>query len=291
MIADEAVPGRPLDIVTACRAADFPILRLTHEALRRFVPFKKLHVITAARNFPRLKSLLAGGVELHDEDLLIPGMTLAQLRELPLPGFPKGAGWYFQQLLKLAFCFREPENDYYLIWDADTVPLRPLEFFDVSGRMLLTRAEEEHPPYFETYRRLLQEEPRRKFSFIAQHMIVQKSLLREMLARIEGNFPGDDSWAWKIMRHLEGSSTNLFSEYETLGCYLKNNHPERVAFRDLRWLREGSLLRRGLPRRTDLEQLAAEYDYVAFESAQRGLRRIVRQVRRWCKAAPLNGLG
>ncbi len=184
------MPGRPLEIVTACRAADFPILRLAHAALQRFVPFKKLHVMTARANFSKLQDILGNDVELHDEDAIIPGMTLAQLRELSLPGFPKGAGWYFQQLLKYAFCFQEEADDYYLIWDADTVPLRPLEFFDADGRMLLTKAEEEHAPYFENYRRLLGEEPNREFSFISQHMLVQKSILREMLARIESDLRG-----------------------------------------------------------------------------------------------------
>ena len=272
---------RPLDIVAACRSADLGILVLALEGLRRFVPFRKLHVITAHRNFARFKRVLGDDVEFLDEESLIPGMTLAELKKLPLPGFPRAAGWYFQQLLKLAFCFQKVEEDYFLIWDADTVPLRRLEFFDESGRMFFTMAKEEHGPYFDTYRKLLREEPHREFSFISQNMIVQKSIVREMLAKIEANFPGNDSWAWKIMRHLEGTSSNLFSEYETLGHYVKNKYPSRASYRKLSWLRAGSLEIGGKPSRVDLEKLGQTYNFVAFESSEMPLRRFVRCVREW----------
>ena len=210
----------PLDIVTSCRRADYPILQKAFVGLSEFVPFRKLYIFTARQNITSLQRMLSRNVEILDEDEQIPGMALQSLRRLPLPGFPKGAGWYFQQLLKYTFCFQKQEDDYYLIWDADTVPLRPLQFFDPSGRMLFTTAKESNPYYFDNYRRLLREEPRHEFSFIAQHMIVQKSILREMLARIESNFTGDESWAWKIMRNLRGDCSNLFSEYETLGHYI-----------------------------------------------------------------------
>lgn len=269
----------PLDVVTACRAADLRILQTTSLALKKYVPFRRLHVLTAAANFEQFRQALGDEVALIDEDTFIPGMTLAFLRELPLPGLPGGAGWYFQQLLKLNFCFREPAEDYYLIWDADTVPLRPLEFFDEEGRMLFTKAEEEHAPYFENYRKLLGEDPNREFSFISQHIVVQKSVLREMLAAIESRFPGEENWAWKVMRNLEGTSTNLFSEYEIYGHYLKNHYPARAAYRELPWLRGGTRAVGGFPTSKDLERLGGEYAFAAFESSHRFLRRTVRWVR------------
>jgi len=270
---------QPLDVVTACRAADLSILKVTARQLRVCLPLKKLHVITARTNFPKFHRALGPEVVLVDEDILIPGMTLQSLRQLTLPGFPQGAGWYFQQLLKFSFAFENPADDYYLIWDADTVPLRPMELFDGNGRMWFTTAEEYHAPYFETYRKLLGEEPHREFSFIAQHLIVQKSILREMFGRIEANFPGPGHWAEKIMRQLEGASTNLFSEYEMLGHYVKNHYPGRAAYRELPWLRHGSREVFGTPSARDLARLGVDYHFAAFESAERPLRRIVRQLR------------
>jgi hypothetical protein len=272
---------QPLDIVTACRLKDLHILKLAARNLPQFMPFKKLHVLTARQNFSRFVSALGPDVALIDEDAFIPGLTLAQLRTLTEPGFPQGAGWYFQQFLKLGFAFHETGDDHYLIWDADTVPLRPMEFFDDQGRMLFTIAAEYHRPYFETYQNLLRHDPHREFSFISQHIIVRKSILREMLQAIESNFPGPENWAWKIMRHLRGEGTNRFSEYETLGHYVKNIHPATSVFRQLPWLRDGSKLVSINPSAMDLAQLGENYAFVSFEANQGTLRRLTATLKKW----------
>jgi hypothetical protein len=277
----ENLSRQPLDIVTASRLKDLHILALVAENLRRFVPFKQLYVITARANFHRFEDMIGPGAVLLDEDAIIPGMNLVQLRGLDEPDFPRGAGWYFQQFLKYAFAFQKMEDDYYLIWDADTVPLRPLEFFDKDGRMLFTVAEEFNRSYFETYKRLLRHDPQREFSFISQHMIVRKSIVREMLETIEGNFPGGENWAWKIVRHLAGEGTNRFSEYETLGHYIKNTHPQTATFRRLPWSRDGVRLTSTHPSKSDLDRLAEKYAFVAFEANQGVLRRSAARLRKW----------
>ena len=272
---------QPLDVVTTCRLRDLPILRLAAQNLPRCVPLKRLHVLTARQHFPEFTKALGHDVTLIDEDAFIPGLTLAQLRALAEPGFPQGAGWYFQQFLKFGFAFQEPGDDHYLIWDADTVPLRPLEFFDDQGRMLFTTATEHHQPYFETYRNLLGHDPHREFSFIAQHMIVRKSILREMLLRIEQNFLGTENWAWKIMRHLAGAGTNRFSEYETFGHYVKNIHPEAAVFRQLPWLRKNSRPVFTHLSATHMEQLAKNYAFVAYEARHGMLSRTGIRLKKW----------
>ena len=266
-----------LDIVTACRDVDLPVLKVAYANLQKYVPFKQLHVATAARNFRSFERTLGSEVELLDEDRLIPGMTLAELKNMALPFFPKGAGWYFQQFLKYSFAFQHVQDDYYLIWDADTVVLRPMSFFDEQGRMLFTKATERHAPYFQTYRKLLGEDARPEFSFISQHMIVQKSILREMLAKIQKLHPGHAGWAWTIMNHLDGAGSNLFSEYETLGNYVKNQHPERAVFRESPWLRAGAGLARGLPSDQHLKDLGKQYAFCAFEAKDLGLRGLLRK--------------
>lgn len=284
MDAASCSPGslcrRPLEIVTACRAADLPTLRLTAEFLARHVPFKRLWVITHRSNARRFSRTLGGLAEILDENEVVPEMTLEQLQLLPLPEFPRGAGWYFQQYLKLAFAFRNQEDDYYLIWDADTIPLRPLEFFDAQGRMLFATSAEFHPPYFDTYRKILGTEPHREFSFISQHIIVRKSIARQMLKQIEQHCPGDQNWAWKITHNLAGAGSNRFSEYETYGHYLKNAYPELAAFRQLPWLREGTQHLSLRPSRAQLESLGRDYCFAAFEARHGRLRRAVRFFRK-----------
>lgn len=42
-------------------------------------------------------------------------------------------GWYLQQFIKIEFFRRFGIGERFLIWDADIVPLRPIDFFDSQG--------------------------------------------------------------------------------------------------------------------------------------------------------------
>lgn len=275
----EHLRSRPLDIVSACRLRDLATLKLASDGLREFVPFKSLHVFTARPNFSAFAKTLGGNVELMDEDAAIEGMTLEQLRSSMGPALSRGAGWYFQQFLKFSFAFKNAEDNHYLIWDADTVPLRPLEFFDEQGRMLFIKATEYHPPYFETYKKLFRQEPHYEFSFISQHAIVRKSFLREMLQSIEKNIPGDENWAWKIMNNLGGHGSNRFSEYETWGHYVKSVHPETAVYRELPWARNGNqLVSSNPPSEIDLKSLGKSYAFAAFEADRKGLKKFLKPI-------------
>jgi len=279
--------ARSLSIVTTCKRRDTPILEITARQLLKLVHCHALFVIAPERDCAAIRRRLGSAAKVIAEDDFIPSMTMAGLRRLNVPNFPGigAAGWYFQQFLKLQFAFVEPADDFYLMWDADTVPLRPLRFFDDEGRMLLTKAAEHHAPYFETYRNVLGTEANSEFSLITQHMVVQKSVAREMLARIEQHVPGADTWPWKIMRSLPATGDNLFSEFETYGHYIKNFYPDRIRFISRNWRRdprqnEGC----ALPTPADLAALARDYDYAAFERADRGWRlwgrRLVRNVQK-----------
>lgn len=270
----------PYEIVTTCLRRDLPIFRLAAAQLQRLLPVARIVVATRKVDVPYFRQYLDDPVEVIDEGLVIPSMNLFNLRELSLPCFPRGAGWYFQQLLKLGFVFHSgPSFEHYIIWDADTILLRPLEFIDSRGRMIFTKAEEYHAPYFANYRKLLGHEPRREFSFISQHIIVNKTILREMLAKIESRIPGDDNWAWKIMRSLTGDDANLFSEYEVYGHYVKNIHPSQATFRDLPWTRNGTRLVGSNPSAGDLTRLADKYAFAAFEASQQRFRKTIRALK------------
>ena len=279
----QSTPTKPVDVVAACLKRDLPLLSLAYKNLQRFTAIKQLHVVTPRRDFSHFENVLGRDIVLLDENEMIPGLTLAALKVIPLAKLSQGHGWYFQQLLKYQFAFHKTEDDHYLIWDADTVPLRPLEFFDAQGRMLLTKAGEYHAPYFMTYEKILGRPAQREFSFIAQHMLIQKSILREMLGEIERNCPGDGNWAWKIMRNLCGEGSNRFSEYETYGHYLKEKHPQLAVFRELPWLRHGASECGRHPKPADLERLGQKYFYASFEESDQLYRRTGRKVRHWLR--------
>jgi hypothetical protein len=268
----------PIPLVTACRKRDIPVLRILVARAAEFLESSEIHILTHTSNFHSFQKF-SPRVYLHDQDSIIPSMTLEALRSrIDLPEMPLAAGWYFQQFLKLSIAERFPEWTRYLIWDSDTLPLRPIETFDNEGRMLFTTANEWHEPYFTTLEHLLGVVPTRKVSLISQHIPVDVRILSEMKSAIHDRFPGDRHWAWKVMENLPGTGHNRFSEYETFGHYALARHPERCAVRDLPWTRHGAREAGIRLSAHKIETISKKYAFAAFEANENPFRRLALSV-------------
>jgi hypothetical protein len=265
-----------MQIVSTCLLRDLNVYKTTFKSLRKHIPGAELHVITRRQDFPRFSEACGADLQLWDESTLLATMTMEELKQVPLPFFPRGAGWYFQQFLKLAFVDVSNDDDYFLIWDADTVLLKALDFFSPDGLPYYTRASENHHPYFETFEKLFGVPANREYSFISQHQLIKKSVLRMMIAEIEERFPDCKSWYWAVMGQLKGEGSNLFSEYETYGHYLKIKQPDSFLTRDIAWTRHGGGLLGYGPDNRRLKKLSRDYTFAAFESTASPMRRIAR---------------
>lgn len=173
-------------------------------------------------------------------------------------------------------CQREDILDNYLIWDSDTVLLHPLEFFDQDGKIIFTKATEFHLPYFETFRELVGEDRNCDFSFISQHMMIQVRLMKELIDRIHQSSLLTGEWVWNILSTIKNrtdwgqwADTKVgrcpeFSEYETYGNFVYNNHLQTATFETRDWYRHYVSIGR-FPSKSDLAELSRKNDFVAFE--------------------------
>ncbi len=183
--------------------------------------------------------------------------------------------WLFQQFLKIQ-AIVDPEmaaDDVVLIWDADTLPLRKLDFGEQGSALSYYHGREHHAPYFDTFRKLFGCGRQADVSFIAQCMPVRAGRVREMVAEVEA---AGTPFAEAVMEALPGKSGSEFSEYETIGNWLLLRHPEEVELRRAnRWLRSGALLfgghMMGWRARLLPGLLAWRYDFVAIEKWRRPL--------------------
>jgi hypothetical protein len=269
-----------MQILSTCLARDLRIYVLTAESLREHLPGCELHLATRKEDFQKFRNACGADVILWDESSLVPQMTLGDLKSADLPFPVRGAGWYFQQFLKYAFVNVSNSDEHFLIWDADTILLKSLSFLTRDGKAIYTESEEYHMPYFQTFEALFGHDAKREFSFISQHQIIQKSVLRQMLAEIESRFPSSRNWAWAILENLHGEGTNLFSEYETYGHYLKCRYPDSLQVRKLSWDRQGEKHAGYPPDPEKLGQLRASYDFLAFEAGSTPKRKLGRIIRR-----------
>jgi hypothetical protein len=183
-----------------------------------------------------------------------------------LPRQPQRAGWYLQQFLKLSFgqyagVFR------YLIWDADTVLLKPIEFFD-GEMVLLNRAREFNKPYFDTFERLLGYAAPLKSSVISQYAPIESAHVGEMQNQIESRHGRE--WIEAVLAGLPGDFQSEFSEYETYGNFLASRYPHKIRLVRHKWLRYGADVVGNVETQSleALKRKFARYSYVAFERHQ-----------------------
>lgn len=205
-----------------------------------------------------------------DEDNLVNGLDFQNIEILikKCHGNPKRSGWYFQQFLKMAYAFC-CEEDCYLLWDADTVPLRDIEFIK-DDKYILDLKSEYHKPYFTTIKKLIGIDKVLRESFICEHMIIDKDIMKELICLIEKNKNIDGIYFWEKILHSiirKDIDMNGFSEYETYGSYSLRNYPERFCFRKLETLREGKLLFGNAGKKKALKWASESYDTISFEKS------------------------
>jgi hypothetical protein len=235
---------------------------------------RTIFVVTARENFAMLEHALGPlGPEVQwvDENQLIPQMPLARVQALiAARGLPAArAGWYFQQFLKLGMSVLADLAEHYLVWDCDTVALRPLAFFTAEGRVLVNPQHLPlHTPYYTLLTQLWGVSQQRDFSFIAEHLVMRKTYVQEMLKELRAKSPPAAAWPEIILAAIgdEGLGHSGFSEFETYGNWVLASYPEHFEIRPLKSMRFGGRRFGAIPSRADLFALMVTgHAYATFE--------------------------
>lgn len=251
--------------------SEVPILKRNISYLKKNIPAQSIYIVTsknAANDIPN-------DVNFIDEDSVFTGLTLSNVKEYlkSLNADEKNAGWYLQQFLKMSVCFCD-KNEFYLVWDADTIPLRHIDFFDDNGKPFFTLKREHVESYFNTIKNLFNFEKTTPESFVSEHMLFNVKIMKNLINDIEGssNIPGDTFWK-KILQAcnlLEGdqkkqTKQRYFSEFETYGTYVDYKYPDFYEKRRLMTLRLGKSFLGDNPTDEILEWVSHDLDIISFE--------------------------
>lgn len=230
------------------------------------------------------KELHGEQVRFLDENSLGKELSLSGVRRLieNKNGNVRRAGWYLQQFIKMQYAFCTDE-EYYLLWDADTIPIKEIKFFN-EEKMLFNLKDERHLPYFSTISKLfrvpIQTMSR---SFISEGMIIKNEIMKEMIDEIESNDQLFGKYFYeKILNAIteKDLSRSGFSEFETYGNYLYTRHPELFQYRPLKTQRHGMFYYGKIP---DVDELKNSlYDTVSFEEYDTRKERILRGIKQIC---------
>lgn len=230
---------------------------------------ERIYIITAEQNIRKLEHRVNNVIcTLVDENKLLPELTFSavQQRLYELSPMKKGGtGWYFQQLLKFAFAKSEYCKEYYLSWDADTLALAPIRFFD-NEHILFNPKQEYNPNYFKTINRLFGFGKVCDFSFVAENMMFSKKIVCELLEKIENCDVCGKTWVDKILYACDFSDIMpAFSEFETYGTFCNVNYPKLYKQRHLNTFRGAGLICGRHISENKLQIMSFDLDIASFE--------------------------
>ena len=237
-----------------------------------FLPIKKLVIIGNNEVHIKIQSIINRyNIEflLEDELLSLDAVKKEMNRVCNNDLYAvKRSGWYLQQFIKMMYAFI-CEDEYYLVWDSDTFPLRKVCMMD-GTKPIFHMKNEYYSSYFDTMSRIIPNLGKlEKRSFIAEHMLISTDIMKKLICEIEMNDNLDGKRFYqKILSAIDKSmlSHSGFSEFETYGNYCEMRFPDLYEKRDWMSLREGSkyfLLSNF--NKSEEKWIAKEYMAISFE--------------------------
>ncbi|NGM63269.1 hypothetical protein G5B30_15275 [Sphingobacterium sp. SGG-5] len=275
------------DIVICVGEQHLDIVQTSILYIKKYLTPQKIIVITNKKHFHRFDNLTKNlnNLLFVDENTLNPYITFNTIAEIieKKTASTDRTGWYFQQFLKMEIC-KIVSSDHYLIWDADTIPLSHIYFFEKAmSKVLVQPSNEYHIPYFNTLKKILNIEKSCTNSFISEHFMVSKEIMLSLIKKLEGR-NNTLHWSQYILSQIDIKDLLLsgFSEYETYGNYILQYFPDTIKIRSaknkLKSYRFGAELFGSLPTRTSLFFLKKSgYHYVTFEVWNKGSLKQIRK--------------
>ena len=212
----------------------------------RYLPIRNIVFVGPKSLESEVDKLGRSNCEYIDEDTIIKFSELRNIIEDYTQGDEasiKRTGWYLQQFIKMQYAFL-CKDEYYLIWDSDTMPLHTIEMME--GNTPIFHMKEEHnQPYFDTMRRLLGANMlKSQKSFISEHMLIHCKIMKELIDCIDSREDiRGDAWYEKVIRVIDKKDIMYsgFSEFETYGTYVTTYHPQLYMCSNWKSERRGNL--------------------------------------------------
>ena len=231
-------PEPPLPVLVPCAAKDQALLPLVLQRLRRFGQGLGRIVVVSSKP----PAFFPEGIEpfewIHDDALPLTQRDLQHWL-----GADAAAGWWWQQLLKLQLLRWRPDlGQRILVWDSESVLMRPLHF-EEAGRILLHPASEIHAPYtahFSTLVPALQRwHPR--VSGITHWMVFDAEVLDDLIGRVQSHWHMPFWQAYLAAVQPQWRQQGGASEYDLMFNYALAYHSDRYQLRSLKWRVTGDL--------------------------------------------------
>lgn len=208
----------PVSVIIPAIDKDVEILPLVVDSLHKNISHKIDSISVIAPNSTIIRELCESkSLNFIDESKLLP------IQKKDIKYTCKNldrSGWMFQQLLKIAGALNA-DTEKILICDADTVFVRKQVFYSDVG-IYYDIPIENHKHYKDAYEKLTGLVAP-NYSTTAHHILLEKSMLKELLALIEKNMSKE--WWLAICDTISCERSSCHSDYDTIGFYAINKSP------------------------------------------------------------------
>ena len=222
-ISTEVSSDTPIDIFIPLGARHLSTLPFVIKGARKYIRHPVLHFFVVSNNASSVKDLCKQLDVTFVDELDVLGYDKHSIEYRCRKGQDR-AGWLYQQLLKL-HADRVSDQNKILVLDAGTVFVRP-KIFCHQGQDILDYSDEWHLPYFSMYKRMMDQNPLAKVSFVCNYMLFDRDKLIAMKAEVlKKHHKQIDAVIIELIDRAECSG---FSEFETYGNYVLNKWPTEI---------------------------------------------------------------
>ena len=261
---------------------DLATFKLALPRIKKYLQPAKLILSVPDRDFERFKLEVTGQdwIDLRKDSDYFDSEKYERLHTI-LTARGKGSkvNWYLQQLIKIEMLRTLEPDQLGVIWDSDTIPLRPIQFLSPQNKLKYFVSDEFHEPYFITNENILNISKQIECSFIAQCLPVYGYMVDSLISKLSK----DGEWWIHIINNLTEKHVLAFSEYEFLGSYIWKTYPAVTELNYSSWERNGfekSFFYRDMEK--FLEKMSSKYAFLAIEKIER--RSIIKRIMKKLKS-------
>ncbi len=233
------------DIVISVGPNDIDFVSTVIKHARKNILHHRNIYLILATNGTKIENPIEGNIYIIDE-------TVFPFNVAQFLGKNARNGWYFQQLIKLyAWKYIKDLSEYYLVLDADTLFLKPTEFFKFGKPLYNTTPRQNHIPYFTHMQKLhpsfTKQDP--NLSAVTNHMIFHRKILKKIFQMVEKHHAsGGDSRRrkrfWELFLEFVEKDHILHagaSEYELYFNFIYLYLKDTFLLRELRYAETGRI--------------------------------------------------
>jgi len=172
------------NVINICQvslARDIPLIKENYKNFKKIYKKIQIFIICPKNHLKKFKnSLDFKEIKIIDESKILPFKNFEKLFNHLSSStnykiqIKKRINWYYQQILKITFIlnFIHKNNKNIIIWDADTIILKKIKFFQNKKTILYGTFFEFHKPYYSTNNYILEFKSKYFISFLTQFIAV-----------------------------------------------------------------------------------------------------------------------